>query len=167
MRIEYEIDDSKFSELLESMSVKERRKALMSVLRSRASALRRAAVQYLRAGVSNVRDKRALEGGIRSKVWREKIGFTVSAAPSQKRKKGFYPSRSPRRDLPVLVWLEYGTEGRYTRGRKNKRYTGRMVAVNYMRQARDKQSGIVTGPIEAELKKYIIKMAAKAAAKAS
>lgn len=166
MALAYDIDDSKLQELWSGLTEEARRKALLSALRSRSSILRREAVRNLQAGVGNVRDKRALEKGVRSKVWKKKVGFTVSASASKRYKKGFYPSRSPRRDLPVLVWLEYGTKTRVTKG-KNKRSTGHIEAVNFMRRARDTQASAIIGDISAELKKYIVRMAAKAAAKAS
>lgn len=164
MALTYDIDDSRLQELWKGLTEDERRKALRSALRTRANALKRKAIECLREGVGNVRDKRALEKGVRAKVWKKKVGFTVTASYRKKGVQGFYPSKSPERLLPVLVWLEYGTKARSTKGGRR---TGSIEAVNFMRKARDTQAGIITNNVSEELKKYIVKMAAKAAAKAS
>lgn len=118
------LDDSKFNELWEGLSYKNRQKALKGTCRALGNIAKKKAIDnaksaVLKKGTFNFNP--ALRKGFRVRVFRSAIGFNMTVAPAKKdqRRKGdngnsgyYTNSRGARVPAEVLEWVAIGTDER-------------------------------------------------------
>lgn len=163
--MEYTYDDSRLQKLFSELSEKRRRLALRGAFRRVATKVRRQAVKNMQS--SGLGNSKAVGKSIRTIVFKARLGFKVTVAPSKKGNKGMYRNR---RGLlkPVAFWAEGGTAQRSTGrslrqrlrggGRKNR---GKMPAFGFMSKTKNEVQSPITNMIKTEIVQNIERIAKK------
>lgn len=181
-------DDRNLYMLFDSLSPKERLRALKGAFRREANNVRRVAVNNLRGSIRSDRD---LERGIRALVFKRKAGFRVTIGTKSANKKtgkgeaGYHTNRQGLKK-PVLIWAEEGTVSRkvkhriWAKSKTGKEYPswgrfkgagggfrmagkgrGCMKRYGFMRKTLDQVKNTVTDSLHKEIHDYIHKVAKK------
>ena len=176
-----EYDDHQLRELYAQMDEKQRAKAMKGAFRTTANVMRRAAVSFVRSDLHSSRD---LEKGVRSLVFKQKLGFRVTVGTVVKKAanrsgwvgvKGFHLNRQGL-EKPVLIWAEDGTKERRLKGgrgtHKTKRgfrkrylfngaYRGRMTAYQFIVKANQQVGPQINQTIQDNFRSSMEKTAKK------
>lgn len=157
-------DDAKLQQLFAELEPKRRLQTMRAAFRREANAIRKAAINNLRA--DGPRSSRAMEKGIRAIVYKRTAGFRVTVGTG-KNDAGMYTNRRGLKK-PVLMWAEIGTDRRntrtrsrvFTRSRKG-HYTGQMRRYGFMRRTREQVADKVTEELRQEIVNQTIKASKK------
>lgn len=146
-------DDSRLWRMFAELERPARLRAVKMAFRREAARVRRVAVDNLR---SKVASSRQIERGIRNVVYKRTAGFRVTigsrAAPKGK-------SKGKGGGKPVLIWLEGGTERRFTRrGRRNR---GVIRPVRFMARTLTRVRGTVGADLRRQVIESIIRISRK------
>ena len=157
-------DDRQLRELYRALTPAQRIKALKGGMRKEANRMKRVAISNLRA--SGIRSSKALEKGVRTKVYSKDSGFRVFVTTNKK-----YEGYTNRQGLkkPVLVWAELGTNARRTKGNGGRRAlrkrgahsTGRMRRYGFMGRMLSSELSKVTANVHTATREWVAKTAKK------
>ena len=157
-------DDRQLRELYRALTPAQRIKALKGGMRKEANRMKRVAITNLRAG--GIRSSKALEKGVRTKVYNKDSGFRVFVTTNKK-----YEGYTNRQWLkkPVLVWAELGTNARRTKGNGGRRAfrkrgahnTGRMRRYGFMARMINSELSKVTTNVHNATREWVAKTAKK------
>lgn len=174
-----EYDDTNLQRLFAEMDPKQRMKALKGAFSNEASRVRKVAVKNLRSSLNSSKE---LEKGIRRVVFKKKPGFQVTIKPRYTKAErkaakadqifGFQMNKKKHRKVPVLIFLEDGTENRYYKVKSRsksgfrfstgkKRYTGRLKAYRFMEKTKNEVKDSVTENLHNALRLNVQKIAKK------
>lgn len=127
-------DDANLQRMISELDRKHHVKALKGALRIAGNKVKKAAARKLQ---ESVHSSKALEKGIKVKVWKRKAGFKVSISSGYYQSKRFTGTFA--REVPVLLWLEAGTKARRTQkklrffsGGRKSHPTGRLTRYAFM-----------------------------------
>lgn len=152
MDAEFKYDDSNLQKLFKELEPKERIKSLRAVFRIAGNKVRKTTVAIIRQSVNSNKE---LEKGVKVRLWKEVAGFRVTVGSGKYHSKRFTGSSA--REVPVLRWLDTGTDDRSTGGRKVKGFkrlfsrkgskghaTGRLKRYAFMAKTKGQTESSVT-----------------------
>lgn len=164
-------DDSNLHKLIEDLQLQKIKIPLRGAFKKTANLVRKDAIKNLR---SSIRSDRDLENGVRSEVYKKRVGFYVTIGTIGGKKKKFDMGEvgihTNRRGLkkPVLPWAELGTKPRYTKTKtriytrmRKGHYTGRMPEFGFMAKTKEEVKGWVTDELRNSIVKTIQRKAKK------
>lgn len=147
-------DDASLQLFFDQLTPKKREKVLRASMRDGINAIRKIALRKYKAGV---RVDRKAAKALRTMVYRKKLGARLTIGP----KKGSRTSDSDKRDY-FAMWFEGGTKGRYTKSatrnwtrRRKGHYTGRIRAVEFMRQTKAESASKMPEMVRDGIRSYI------------
>ena len=111
------VDDVRLEGLLSELEPRRRLQAVKGGFRRAAGVMKKSAVAALR---DKVRSNRKLERGVRAVVFRQTAGFRVTVGTKGKNK-GYYYSKTLGREVPLLIWMDDGTDARSTKNGRRRR----------------------------------------------
>lgn len=146
MDAEFKYDDSNLQKLFKELEPKERIKSLRAVFRIAGNKVRKTTVAIIRQSVNSNKE---LEKGVKVRLWKEVAGFRVTVGSGKYHSKRFTGSFA--REVPVLRWLDTGTDARKTKrkfalfgkGRKS-HATGRLKRYAFMAKTKQQTESSVT-----------------------
>lgn len=156
-------NDSNLRAMIDELDGKNRVKALKASLRIAGNKVKKRAKGNL--GLS-VHGSSRLEDGLKLKVWKHRVGFTVTAGAGLYQSARFTGEAS--RPVPVLRWLETGTKERRTRrkmkffkGSKSGHQTGSLRKYGYMAKTLEQEAPSVTAYLHDSIEKTVKRIAKK------
>ncbi len=178
---EITFDESRFLQLWERLSEKNRLAVMRRAYRQSGQKLRREVIRQIRSPQTRLRWDPSMRRSVRLIVFRQTPGFRVTVGTKGRpgagltreqfnagryagwhmtsRRDGRYQDREAFLIKPVLIWAEKGTAHRYRN--KGKGRTGQMEPGMFMERARDNMTDAIQSELADILMTAIVKQAAR------